>query len=556
MPISPVCIEPAATDETKAVAAKIPGNPSGLIILLGDASPDLNPLIKALWSRAIVPAAVASDARVLDNGVNSGLAALAGLAVRNAEERPALIGIARHSDEIEPNHTTAVLLPADWPDEPVKAILQFARELVKSPDGDKPVVVILARGGEAEKASLVTCARRRWPILAIEGTGGVADQLLAALKPGPDGRINSSADPDIREIVETGNINTLSLTGNIDDLNRLLLARIDLRVDTLTDAWNRYDTLDQAAIVKRRLFRNVQKAALGLGVAATFLAIVSSPGALNPVRPFLPAVLVPLLPRIKSFAHFLMVVTPITISILVAANSRFREGNKWILLRAAAEAMKREIFRYRMQSGSYCDAQCGQISREAKLATELKTISANLVQSEVNRMSLPLVSRKDPARLRFLNPDGYLKERVDDQIAHFVWKTCELYKEMKRYQVGIYVVGGFGTLLAAFNGDVWVALTTSIAAVLTTRLEMDQVENTLTQYNQALTGLRNITSWWKALTQWEKARPSNIDLLVDQTEKTLEGELAGWVQQMQSALDKLTEKDSAQQKEKARAASA
>jgi hypothetical protein len=54
--------------------------------------------------------------------------------------------------------------------------------------------------------------------------------------------------------------------------------------------------------------------------------------------------------------------------------------------------------------------------------------------------------------------------------------------------------------------------------------------------------MRNIESWWKALSAWEKTRPRNVDVLVDQTEQTLERETAGWVQQMQSTLDKLTEK--------------
>ena len=86
------------------------------------------------------------------------------------------------------------------------------------------------------------------------------------------------------------------------------------------------------------------------------------------------------------------------------------------------------------------------------------------------------------------------------------------------------------------------ALTTALATALTTKLEIDQVENSLVQYNVALTSLRNIESWWKALSPWEKTRRKNIDLLVDQTERTLERETAGWVQQMQSELDKLTEK--------------
>ena len=55
--------------------------------------------------------------------------------------------------------------------------------------------------------------------------------------------------------------------------------------------------------------------------------------------------------------------------------------------------------------------------------------------------------------------------------------------------------------------------------------------------------MRGIELWWTALSNWEKSRQKNIDLLVDRTERTLEAEMAGWVQQMQSALEKLTEKE-------------
>jgi hypothetical protein len=327
-----------------------------------------------------------------------------------------------------------------------------------------------------------------------------------------------------------------------------------LRVDTLIDSWKRYDDLDEAAIKKQNVFTNLQWTILGLGIIATLLAIARSGNALPPfLTQLVPSQYVS---AFQGLTRVLIVLTPITISILVAVSSRFREGNKWILLRASSEAIKREIFRYRMQAGAYSNDQCLQTSRESKLAAKLKDISSALSQSEVNRTSLPVVVKNDPTRLTFLIPDDYLKDRIDDQIHYFVTKTASLSKRLKAAQVWIYIAGGAGTFLAAFHGDVWVALTIAVAAVLTTRLETDQVENTLVQYNQALTGLRNIASWWKALSQWEKGRRSNIDLLVEQTEKTLEGELAGWVQQMQTALDKLTEREQAPEKGKDKAPTA
>ncbi|MBV9403754.1 MAG: SLATT domain-containing protein, partial [Acidobacteriaceae bacterium] len=149
----------------------------------------------------------------------------------------------------------------------------------------------------------------------------------------------------------------------------------------------------------------------------------------------------------------------------------------------------------------------------------------------------------DTKRHDFLAPEDYIRERIRDQVAYFVVKTRQLYRKLTATQLCIYIAGGGGTLLAALHRDVWVALATAVVTALTTKLQADQVENSLVQYNQTLASLRNIECWWKALSRWEKNRRKNIDVLVDQTEKALETETAGWVQQMQSALDKLTEKE-------------
>ena len=536
----------SATDTVDSIVAQIKGQPSPLVILLGDYDASLDPTVKSLFSRAIVPTAIGSGVVILDNGANSGCAAAVGQAARDQEQAPKLFGIAPHgADQLEPNHTVIVRLSPEWSD-PMKALVQIAGELAKdSAAGDRPVLSVLFGGGNAEKGALIRCARRKWPVLIVQGSGGMADALLQAMEPAADGTPPPpAADPDLREIIETADIYKFSISGNVDDLNRILMARIDMRVDTLTDSWSRYDDLNQAAIKKQVLFRNLQWTILGLGLLSTLLAIARSGNAL-------PAYILQMLPAqyvadFQNLAHILIVLTPITISILVAAGSRFREGNKWVLLRSSSEAIKSEIFRYRMQAGAYSNDQCLQTSRESKLAARLKDISSALVQSEVNRTNIPSVAKNDPTRLTFLSPDDYMRDRIDDQTRYFVAKTDSLYKRLKRTQVAIYVAGGVGTALAAFHGDVWVALTTAIAALLTTRLETDQVENSLVQYNQTLTGLRNIASWWKALSQWEKGRRRNIDLLVEQTEKTLAGELSGWVQQMQTALDKLTEKEEAE----------
>ena len=450
---------------------------------------------------------------------------------------------------------------------------------VKQPDvEDKSVLAVLFGGSDDDLPSLIQCARRQWPILLMTGSGGLADRIVEAAKPPEGAGPKPIDDPALAEIVETASLTQFPIDSPVDGLERILVAHLEMRIHTLADAWSRYDDLDGAAVRKQRSFKRMQAALLILGVAATLLAIVQSNSALPPwlvgLFPWFKAHLPSLVawfnravrPHREAWAlsaHLVMIVTPIVISILVSTNSRFREGNKWILLRSAAESIKREIFRYRARAGFYSNQQSGEISREARLSAKIKDITSALIQSEVNKTNLEHIPKDKPEllkllspeesakvllelqnRLNFLKPEEYATDRLQDQIGFMVGKTGKLNRQLKRNQLCIYVAGGLGTLLAAINSDVWVALTTSLATALTTKLESEQVENSLVQYNQALTALLNIKTWWNALSQWEKGRRKNIDLLVEQTEQTMEFELSGWVQQMQSALDKLTEKES------------
>ncbi len=543
---SPGLIDVQANETPQEATAKISFQPDVIILLFGSFDASLAPQIRSVCARAIGPVALTANALIITNGSSAGLAALMGQAAQQLDQSPSLLGILEPNvADPDPNHTIVMRLPADGVDPAKFSFLVTAELTKKQPTGQKPIIsVLFGDGGEREKILMLRCARRGWPILVVQGAGVLGDELLKAVTPGDDGTLPPPPDdPDLRELISSATICPLPLDGDVDDLKRVLFAPLQQPGDVLIDVWRRYDDLDVAAIQKQGLFRTTQLAIISLAVIATFLAIVMSFGASDHFRTQLLATVpwVHVLHPLRAL-HIFLIVVPITISILVAFNSRFREGNKWLLLRAAAESTKREIFRYRTKAGAYSEEQCTRISAESKLAANIKDISTNLIQSEVNRSSLPHRPVNDASRLTFLTPDDYLRVRIEDQIGYFVGKTAKLYKQLKWLQMGILLAGGIGTFLAAVGFDVWVALTTAFATAFTTKLEIDQVENSLVQYNIALTNLRNIESWWKALSTWEKTRHKNIDLLVDQAEKTLERETVGWVQQMQSTLDKLMEK--------------
>jgi SMODS and SLOG-associating 2TM effector domain 1/SLOG in TRPM, prokaryote/Protein of unknown function (DUF4231) len=540
-------IDPSKSIRESVQALQIPPRP--LIILLGTCDAPLNDQIRSVCSRVIAPIALDPGSLILDDGC-SACASLIGQAAADQDQMASLLAIVPHEQpapQIDPNHQLVLRLPSSWTDTS-KMMFQVADALLEHEVDQKPALVILCGGGDAETKALIRAAKRGWPVLVLKGTGGLSDAIADALGKRAAGTVlPASLDPGLREIIETAQLYTWSVMGgSVDDLNRIVLGRIELRSKTaaaiLTEAWHRFDNIDIGARERQTHFRRMELFLIILAVMAALFAILSQVATTK-------------WPQFLSQAHIhiLVILIPIAISITAAYNSHFRDGNKWILLRGAAETMKREIFRFRAKAGVYSDAQCLQSSRESKLAARIADITLALEQSEVNKIGLTQQPSGDPKRANFLAPEEYVEERLQDQIKYFTGKTRRLSDQLISMQLLIYIVGGTGTFLAAIKLDVWVALTTAIVTALATKLQADQVETSLVQYNQALVGLKNIITWWDGLSAWEKKRPNNIDVLVDQTEKALESEMAGWVQQMQSALDKLTEKEPTQ---KASAASA
>lgn len=252
---------------------------------------------------------------------------------------------------------------------------------------------------------------------------------------------------------------------------------------------------------------------------------------------------------VALFGHIIILIPIISTALLAAAN-RFNAGTKWLLLRGSAEALKREIYRYRSHAEIYSSLQTAAMSREIKLANKVQNITRQLMQTEVNLSSLKRYQGPIPPKygisanddgMSNLNPEQYLTARLEDQLNYYQSKTTTLEKRLKRLQWMIYGIGGVSTLLAAMGMELWIALTTALVTAISTYMEYQQIETTLVKYNQAANDLANVRSWWIALSAAEQEKQSDIDMLVRQTERILHSEFSGWVQEMQDALSMLKE---------------
>jgi len=320
--------------------------------------------------------------------------------------------------------------------------------------------------------------------------------------------------------------------------------RRPVRNPTLEDAWQLFATYDYNSKLTRNRFRRIRWVILALGIIATTLALV--------YQVYLPKDQPILLfghPYPNLIIRFFIVLLPISVSALLTISSRFERGVSWILLRASAEAVKMEIYKFRSRTDDYGDDNLEDETRDVKLARKLKSINERLMTTEVNQSGLkPYRGRLPPPiemaaprddGFAFLTPPQYVEFRVENQIKWYQKRTNQLDQRIRRLHYQIIFFGALGTLLAAFEFEVWIAVTTAIVGAITSYIEYNQYEKTLTSYNMAATDLESIRIWWRALPDTEKYSPEIYEKLVSYAETVMEDETQTWIHTIQDALEKL-----------------
>ncbi len=508
---------------------------------------------------AIAQAGGAAGAVVVDGGTASGVMRITGLArVQDPDAVPVLVGVAPAGKVTYPggpenaglaalqeDHSHFLLAASsEWGDE--TTLMMAAAQVIA---GGAPVAMALAGGGSVAGSEVLAAVRRSWPVFIVPGTGGLADQLerlwatyrvpsprrLAFLLPE---RFRYRAlptaaaitEPDLREIITRGDLR-VTVDSRAADLGRRLAWELQDK-PVVKQAWQDFATYDRLAARLRKTFAIAQGTILTLGITATLLALIY-----NQAR--------------GSTLHWAVVATPLTASVLYALASRNATGQRWVMLRAAAEAIKSEIYRHRATGSARTSTNAeitGMTSQEV-LAARLATVTEKLMQTQAS--SGPLTPYHGPLPphmygasntddgISTLDPAGYLRIRVKDQLTYYHGKIRALSRKRTRLQILAVASGAAGTILAAAGLEVWVGLTSGTAAAALAYLGYLQVDNTIVSYNQAASALDTLQSRWHARIPQNRT-PEAFSDLVSHAETVLTTELSGWVQQMNDTLRELT----------------
>ncbi len=296
----------------------------------------------------------------------------------------------------------------------------------------------------------------------------------------------------------------------------------------LNIAWTRFAHLSASAKRGKNLHYQVRRWIIILGVLATLFAILSQ-----------------LFPRETSgvvglIIRILLVTAPIAASALAAfAMKRFSNGD-WLIQRAGAEEILKEIYFYRtvLQKNSsrrsYLEKRINEIQRQVYrgLGGEF---SFEPYTGDLPPNYSPQNPRSDPG-FSDITGEEYLRYRLEDQLEWHNKKINGYKLERDRLQWLVIGFGALGAILAAFDkSTIWVALTASLTAAYVGWQELRNLDAIIKNYSKVVMELTILYDHWHNL-EAEERTPSEFYKMVRGCEDVLWAQNTEYIKSMQEAL--------------------
>ena len=244
--------------------------------------------IRTLVDAGVVPAVETVGPVVVDGGTDAGIMAIVGGAIAAAHLQVPVLGVAPGGRVTWKDDTRAGTSGGTRLWSPTTAISSSrtamrgaarrrscSRWWRPSPThrGRSPSSRAAAPGRSARSRRAV---RRGIPVIALAGSGGVADDLAEAAAARAANRVPKLANPDLTAILGEIDLTVVAPDADPALLERLLLRRLQPD-ETLRTAWRQYRVLARTARQQQRAFGWYQRAILALGLLATILIVLQAP---------------------------------------------------------------------------------------------------------------------------------------------------------------------------------------------------------------------------------------------------------------------------------------
>jgi len=303
-------------------------------------------------------------------------------------------------------------------------------------------------------------------------------------------------------------------------------------------AWTRVAQLDAIASRRSKGHLSIRRWIAVLGVLATLFAIMTQ--LLNTTQ------LKQNYPLVSFGAQILFIAIPFLASTLAALASKKYSNGDWLVTRAGAEEIKKEIYFYRtvLQKDEtrrrYLEDRLARIQRQIHRA-----LNGEFSFDDFKVLGAVTPNAKDPdgdPGFSDLSGDDYMKYRLEHQLNWHNKKINQFKKERDRLIISILVIGALGSIIAALgasvgggNLSIWVALTAAITAALIGWQELRNIDVIVRNYSKVVLELTILRDHWLNLTDTERTATEFYKLVRD-CEEVLWAQNTEYIKSMQEAL--------------------
>jgi len=304
-------------------------------------------------------------------------------------------------------------------------------------------------------------------------------------------------------------------------------------IPILNIAWTRYAQLDALSEKHAKPHYRWRRWIAILGVLAALFAVIT-----QTYSDYMPAWL-------SLAIRILLIATPITASVLAAFVNKFYDGNDWLVSRAGAEEILKEIYKYRTLFKNKPDRREWLEKRLTNIQRQVyRGMGGELVLNKAPEKIPPYYNPDNPSSdpgFKDLTGSEYLTYRLEDQLSWHIRKVQQYETERTRLQVFILAAGGLGAFLAAMGSgfSIWVAVTASIGSALIGWQELRNLDGTIKNYSKVIMELMIIYDHWNMLEPEERS-DAELFQMVKSTEDILWNQNIEYIKSMQEVLAKET----------------
>jgi hypothetical protein len=300
-------------------------------------------------------------------------------------------------------------------------------------------------------------------------------------------------------------------------------------IPILEIAWRKFAQFDVVAGKRSKAYMQVRRWVALLGVLATLFAILTAiyPKDFSPTGGLV--------------LKILLILSPLLASALAAFVNKFYSSGDWLVMRAGAEEVLKEIYYYRtiLQRTA---------TRRDWLAERLQEIQRTAYRSMNGELVMDNYDGPLPPAPRFTNPGSdpgftdltgaeYYTYRLKDQLNWHVKKVNQSQRQRISMQLLILVSGMAGAFLAAWGGQatLWVALAASLTTTFIGWQELRNLDLVVRNYSKVRLELSIIADHWESLAPEEQTQ-SEFYKMVRSTEEFLWIRNVEYIKAMQEAL--------------------